>query len=76
MIKIGVVEDDSVLAGEIVYFLNANGYDATVVTAENYTVEGLTGCGYQMLLLDIGLPGTDGLYLCREIRKERIVLRQ
>ena len=67
--KIGVVEDDDALCREIVYFLESNGYEAYAVAMEDCSVEGILKGGYEMLLLDLGLPGTDGMTLCREIRK-------
>lgn len=68
--KICVIEDDQKLCDEIVYFLNTNGFAASAATQEEYNVKALLQGGFSMLLLDISLPGTDGLFLCREIRKE------
>lgn len=68
--KICVVEDELKLCDEIVYFLNTNGFEAFAAKVEEYNAKALLQGGYSMLLLDISLPGTDGLFLCREIRKE------
>lgn len=68
--KICVIEDDQKLCDEIVYFLNTNGFAASAAAQEEYNVKALLQGGFSMLLLDISLPGTDGLFLCREIRKE------
>lgn len=67
--RICVVEDDEKLCEELVYFLNINGYEAKAAKVEEYTAETLLSGGFSMLLLDISLPGTDGLFLCREIRQ-------
>lgn len=67
--RICVVEDDEKLCEELVYFLNINGYEAKAAKVEEYTAEALLSGGFSMLLLDISLPGTDGLFLCREIRR-------
>lgn len=68
-LTVGVVEDDEKLCGELVYFLNSNGYEAFAVQGRDYNAEKLAGMGCQLLLLDIGLPDADGLFLCREIRR-------
>lgn len=70
MRKIGVVEDDEILCREIVYFLESNGYDTKAVAAEDYSAEGILQGGFDMVLLDLGLPDADGMMLCREIRKK------
>lgn len=67
--RIGVVEDEETLCREIVYFLESNGYDAQAVAVEDYSVEGILKGNYDMVLLDLGLPGTDGMLLCKELRK-------
>lgn len=68
--KICVIEDEKKLCDEIVYFLNTNGFLARAAGVEEYNAKSLLQGGFSMLLLDISLPGTDGLFLCREIRKE------
>lgn len=67
--RICVVEDDEKLCEELVYFLNANGFIARAAKQEEYYAEALMKEDFSMLLLDISLPKTDGLFLCREIRK-------
>jgi len=68
--KICVIEDEQKLCDEIVYFLNTNGFEARAAKAEEYNAKALLQGDFSMLLLDISLPGTDGLFLCKEIRKE------
>lgn len=46
-----------------------NGYGAEIVEPEEYRTDRILQKGFHLLLLDISLPQTDGLYLCREIRK-------
>lgn len=73
MRRIGILEDDEALSRELTYFLETNGYEVRLFLIEEYadkTEEELiallkeSGCG--LLLFDIGLPGIDGLHLCRE----------
>ena len=70
MRKIGIVEDDKKLSSELALFLNNNGLCAVSLPETDFSVEGLLKSQLDMLLLDITLPGTDGLYLCKEIRKQ------
>lgn len=75
MRKIGILEDDATLGRELKYFLETNGYEARLFLPEEYAgggeealVELLLQSGCHLLLLDIGLPGIDGLHLCRSFR--------
>lgn len=68
--KILLVEDDEILVAEL----------AANLAAQNYTVEAVTdgpsGLGYaqaanyDIIVLDINLPGLDGISLCRELRRD------
>lgn len=68
--RIGVVEDDETLCRELVYFLESNGYDAVKVESKDYSKDSILNQDFHLLLLDISLPDTDGLILCKEIRKQ------
>ncbi|MCI8597067.1 MAG: response regulator transcription factor [Lachnospiraceae bacterium] len=69
MRKIVIVEDDEKLCRELEVFLTNNGYEAEHLEEEACTTQGILKKKPDLLLLDIGLPNTDGLYLCRELRK-------
>ena len=68
--KILVVEDDATLLEMLKYNLTRQGYE--VITASN----GRSGLTYarqekpDLLVLDVMLPGMDGLEVCRILRKE------
>lgn len=68
MRKIVIVEDDKTLSEELAVFLSNNGYKAESLFM--YTVEDILSKNPDMILLDISLPSTDGLFLCKEIRKK------
>lgn len=77
MKKIGVLEDDTALSNELKYYLETNGYEVRLFLVEEYAEQGeaalielLSKSGCQLILLDIGLPGIDGLHLCREFCKQ------
>ena len=69
MAKILIVEDDEKLRNELEIFLNNNGYKAESLKTFNNTINDILKINPDLVLLDINLPGTDGEYVCKEIRK-------
>ena len=69
MTRILVVEDEPGIAFALETDLVMEGYDVTVVD-DGTTAAGraLSGC-FDLILLDVMLPGKDGFEICREIRK-------
>jgi DNA-binding response OmpR family regulator len=69
--RILVVEDDPAIAKGLCDVLVFNGYDADGVA------DGIKGCEsalsgqYDLVLLDVMLPGMDGVAICRKIRDKR-----
>lgn len=65
-----IVEDDRDLAGNLIDFLELMGY------AVDYASDGVSAINlvaenaYDLLILDMGLPGMNGLAVCRHIRQE------
>lgn len=70
MQKILIVEDDEKLRNELEIFLNNNGYEAESLKSFDNTIEDILAINPNLILLDINLPGTDGEYVCKEIRKK------
>lgn len=64
-----IVEDDEVLRNELEIFLDNNGYKARCLKEFKNTIQDILRINPDLLLLDINLPGTDGEYICKEIRK-------
>jgi len=66
--KILIVEDDKEIAAIEKDFLEISGFEATI---EKNGLEGqklaLSG-GFSLIILDLMLPGKDGMTICREIR--------
>lgn len=67
--KVLVIEDDPVLGPMLETILGLEGFDVTVVSDGTRAVEMLGSGGYQAAVLDVMLPGKDGVSIMREIRK-------
>ena len=70
MPRILIVEDDEKLRGELEIFLKNNGYQAESLKSFENTLNDILEINPDLLLLDINLPGADGEFLCKEIRKK------
>jgi two-component system alkaline phosphatase synthesis response regulator PhoP len=72
--RILVTEDDSTLAMTLVDRLEAEGYTVEhAVTGELALVRASTGL-FDLLILDIMLPGQNGFDVCRQLRQQRLEL--
>lgn len=69
MQRILIVEDDEKLQSELEIFLNHNGYEAESLKEFDDTIKDILDIAPDLVLLDINLPGADGEYICKEIRK-------
>ena len=74
MYKILIVEDDEKLRDELEIFLKNNGYKAESLKSFENTLNDILEIKPDLLLLDINLPGADGEFLCKEIRKKSNML--
>lgn len=63
-----VVEDDEKIAFMLQTLLELEGYSAEIATDGLAGLERIEAGGVDLVLLDIRLPGMDGLDLCREVR--------
>lgn len=64
-----VVEDEPKLASLLADYLRASGFDPVTVDRGDTVLAAITEHRPALLLLDINLPGMDGLTLCKEIRR-------
>jgi len=73
MPSILLIEDDVSLRDQIKGFLE--GYGHNVSTLDKFENEIIMDniVGQQLILLDLTLPGNDGLSICREIRKNNMI---
>lgn len=70
MENILIIEDDEKLRNELEIFLNNNGYSANSLKKFDNTINDILEINPDLILLDINLPGVDGEYVCKEIRKK------
>ena len=65
-----VVEDDRETRTLIARYLRANGCNPITVADGREMVRMMAVCRVDVLILDLMLPGEDGLSLCRKVRAE------
>jgi DNA-binding response OmpR family regulator len=67
--KILVVEDDPLILTSLREMVEAWGYACDEAADGQLAWELLRACPYDLVLLDLNLPGIDGLTLCRRLRQ-------
>ena len=71
MRKALVVEDDADIVELVSLYLAKDGWDVESVADGKRALEKVRRGAYQLIILDIQLPGMDGLSLCAELRRDR-----
>lgn len=71
--KILVVDDDPAINEMLTIVLEAEGFQTSSVTDGAEAVQTFHSFGPDLILLDLMLPGMNGIDICREIRKESAV---
>ena len=66
--RIILVEDDKALADAVCEYLSGEGFAVQVIDNGNDAVQAIISDQPDLVILDIMLPGKDGLTVCREIR--------
>ncbi len=69
MKKILIIEDDSAIAEIEKDYLTLSGLDAAIITDGKKGLEEAQSGLYDLILLDLMLPGTDGFSICRRLRE-------
>lgn len=70
MDKIIIIEDEEKIRKELETFLNNNGYQTKIITNFENTLNDILKEDSNLILLDINIPGVNGMHLCKEIRKQ------
>lgn len=73
MAQIFVVEDDAAIRNELLEVLERNGFETACCLAFDRVVEDILVADPDLVLLDLTLPGTDGQFICRELREKSSV---
>lgn len=69
--KLLVVEDDPLIRASLRDMVEAWGYACDETGDGQAAWEMVRACSYDLILLDLNLPGLDGVSLCRRIRERR-----
>ena len=69
MERILIVEDEIKIREELKTFLENNGYEILTINNFENTLDQIKKLEIDLILIDINIPGINGMHLCREIRK-------
>lgn len=72
MSKILIIEDDRDIADLIAIHMNDNGHEAHKVHDGREGLIRSMETEYDLIILDLKLPGMDGLEICKKLRQEKI----
>ncbi len=67
--RILIVEDESKIAGLLRDYLEQSGYAVSILDRGDETIPYVKKRPPELILLDLMLPGMDGMEVCRELRK-------
>ncbi|MFC7447583.1 response regulator transcription factor [Rhodococcus daqingensis] len=70
MTAVLLAEDDEAIAAPLSRALGREGYTVTVESTGPGTLELALSGSFDLLVLDLGLPGMDGLEVCRQLRAD------
>jgi two-component system, OmpR family, response regulator len=73
-VRLLVVEDDDIVADAISRGLSAANYSVHRVTSAEEARAAIAGEEFALAVIDVGLPGTDGLTLVRRLRSAGIAI--
>jgi len=68
--KVLLVDDDEIVLDYLSLFVTAAGYDIVTATNGEAALASMQQDFAQIVILDISMPGMDGLALCRAIRRQ------
>jgi len=73
MQRIVVIEDEDAIANAVAVRLRGEGYDVSIAADGGSGIELVGQTVPDLVILDVMLPGIDGLEVCRRIQRERPV---
>ena len=72
--KILVVDDDAIVIKSCRRILEAEGFEVTAVPSADEALERIKSSEFDLLLMDVKMPKHDGIFLMREVKKNRPAL--
>ncbi|EWT06046.1 MULTISPECIES: response regulator transcription factor [Intrasporangiaceae] len=69
-VPVVIVEDDAVIGRHLQQALESHGYHASWFRTGQRALEHLRTCPCEVMLLDLGLPDSDGVDIARQVRAE------
>jgi len=67
-VKALVVDDDQIVLDSCRRVLEAEGFEVYLVPGAEKALEALENNTYELLLIDVKMPGRDGMYLMRKVK--------
>ena len=71
MSRVLIIEDEMPIAELERDYLELNGFEVTICEDGTKGLEEALGGGYDLILLDLMLPGSDGFDICRKVREKQ-----
>ncbi|MFL6037828.1 MAG: response regulator, partial [Gaiellaceae bacterium] len=71
--RILIAEDEAAIADSVAYALRGEGFDVDTVSDGEGALAAARANGYDVLVLDLMLPGVSGLEVCRRLRAESAI---
>ena len=71
MSKILIVEDEEAIADLEKDYLELSDFEVTIENAGDRGLEAALSGNYDLVILDLMLPGIDGFEVCKQIREEK-----
>jgi DNA-binding response OmpR family regulator len=68
--KILIVDDERVVLEGCRLVLQSEGYEAILVSSSDFALEIMGKINPSLLLVDLKMPGHDGIYLLEEVKKQ------
>ena len=69
-----LIEDDAVLSDGLTHVLQQSGYTVSATAFGKYALQLVQAQGFDLIVLDLGLPDMDGLEVLRHLRHQKIAL--
>ncbi len=70
MVNVLVVDDDPIARDLAVKLIELEGYDVWQVDGGEAAIDFVRETDVQIMVLDVNMPGMDGLQVCRQLRSD------